>query len=242
MKINSILFLFTLILLSSCSNKQPIVGGIEAEGFTQNQIDSVLTNFEFNYDDPKFINGTSKILMPITTQFSEESTALISKGRGKVYDNIKWNFLFYDFSTGESHLLSDKKIRILNYRINIEKVGKVLSKSILYEICDNDFNLDKELNNLDAKQLFISKNDGTELTRLTPTHERLDSYTIVPFSDQILIKTRKDSNRDYIFDSNDETVWYQLNLDSSELKLNLILDSTMNKKIHQLYFDNWIKK
>ena len=112
--------LIVILSLTSCLNKQNEIDSAESDNFTQKQIDSVLTNFEFNYDDPKFINGTSKILMPITTQYAEQSSPLLSKGRSKEYDNIKWNFLFYDFSTGESHLLSDKKIRIINFRLNIK--------------------------------------------------------------------------------------------------------------------------
>ncbi|WP_160114060.1 MULTISPECIES: hypothetical protein [Aquimarina] len=239
-----LLFLLLIIIMYSCDRDHPKIEIIENENLTQHQIDSILTNFKFEYDKPVFIDSTSQVLLPITTQHSERKKTF-SRYSGDEYSWADypryWNILFYDKNSNQTRLLTESKMRITDYIVNIKETGAILSKSILYKIGDIDYNNDKKLNHNDPEHLFISRTDGTEFKRLSPKNEDLISYTLIPKSDQIMIETIRDTNSDLEFKPDDEKIWYLINL-SSDVKPIEIINSGLRKKIENLYFEQWLKK
>jgi hypothetical protein len=236
-----IYFIVLISLYASCNKSNPKIGVIEGKDLTQTQIDSIIDEYNFVYDDLTFIDSTSQVLFPITTQ---------KNYRGKRYSSYEyeaedypryWNILFYDNISNETNLLTNSKIRISSFKCNIKAGGLILKKRILYKIGDTDYNQDKRFNMEDPLHLFVSKIDGTELTRLSPLNEDLESYTIIPDTDKIIFRTRRDVDSDLDFDKEDELIWYQIDL-SVENSLKEIVKTTDRKLIEKLYFEQWLVK
>lgn len=239
-----LLFFLLIIIIYSCNKERQKIEIIEDENFTQHQIDSILTDFKFEYAKPVFIDSTPHILLPITTQLAERKKAFSrynSDGYSWADYPKYWNILFYNKSSNQTRLLTESKMRITDYVVNIKETGEILSKSILYKIGDIDYNKDKKLNHDDPEHLFISNTDGTQLKRLSPKNEDLVSYTLIPNSDQILIETIRDTDSDLEFKPDDEKIWYLIDL-SSGSKPTEIINSGLRKKIENLYFEQWLKK
>ncbi len=181
--------------------------------------------------------------MPISTKGNYRNKRNKFSGhRYESYDYPKyWNILFFNSDDNETNLLTDSKVRIQEFVCNIKNSGPILKNSILYEISDSDYNEDNKLNYDDPIHLFISKIDGNGLSRLSPLNERLKSYNIVPDTDKIIFRTVRDTNNDKLFDSEDEEVWYQIDL-ADENSIKEVIIEAERKKIEQLYFDQWLVK
>jgi hypothetical protein len=156
-----------------------------------------------------------------------------------------WNVLFYNRETGENQLLTEEKIRISQIhaiRDEYEEGSKIMKNKVLYEIGDIDYNKDKKLNNNDPEYLFSSEIDGKNLKRISPLNEDLQYFEVIPKSEQILIRTLRDINRDSIFNREDESIWYKAELVNQDWKIDEIIDSIGRKRIENLYFEQWLKK
>ncbi len=236
-----ILIILLTTLIFSCNKRQDRIQIVENKNLTQKQIDSVLDEYNFEYSRVVFIDSLEKAILPISTQ----------KARGgRRYKKVSysadsypryWNLLFYDVKTGKTKLLTEKKTRISDFRTNLTKVGKILKRSILYEIGDTDFDLDNKLTYSDPIQLFISDIDGENFRKLSPKNEHLTEYQIVPNTNKIIFQTLRDTNDDKKFDIKDEVIWYMIDL-SNESQSIEILNDNERKKIGNLYFQQWLVK
>ena len=236
-----ILFIITIFVLSSCNNDKPRIGIIEDKNLSQTQIDSILDEYNFVYADLTFIDSTNQILLPITTQRNYKRKMYSSNDYGTEDYPQYWNILFFNSENDTSNLLTQSKFNISSFDCNIENTGPILKNSILYRIGDVDYNKDKRINYNDPLHLFISKIDGSELTRLSPINENLESYRIVPNSDKIIFRTKRDIDSDLDFDNEDELIWYQINL-SEQNSIKEIVSPTERKLIEKLYFKQWLIK
>ena len=236
-----ILFIITIFVLSSCNNDKPRIGIIEDKNLSQTQIDSILDEYNFVYADLTFIDSTNQILLPITTQRNYKRKMYSSNDYGTEDYPQYWNILFFNSENDTSNLLTQSKFNISSFDCNIENTGPILKNSILYRIGDLDYNKDKRINYDDPIHLFISKIDGSELTRLSPINENLESYRIVPNSDKIIFRTKRDIDSDLDFDNEDELIWYQINL-SEQNSIKEIVSPTERKLIEKLYFKQWLIK
>lgn len=242
-----LIYLIIIIIgLFSCKERRPKIENIAIENLTQVQIDSILTEFKFQYENPIVLDSSNHILIPISTELLKRKTSYSKEG---YYSNDfprYWNVLFYNRLTGKINLLTQKKFRISE--IKAKKNNKefeeqdVLNGKILYTISDVDFNNDGKLNGKDPEFLFVSELDGSRLVRISPKNEDLVHYEIIQKSKEILIETRRDSNNDSIFDTRDELIWYKLKMKNSIWYNNEIVDSLSRKKIEKLYLEQWLKK
>ncbi|CAM1342703.1 hypothetical protein [Tenacibaculum amylolyticum] len=234
--------IFITILFSSCSKSNPRINVVEEKNLTQTQIDSIMDEYNFIYDDLAFIDSTNQVLFPITTQKSYDRS---SYGRYSKYETEDypryWNILFYNSSTGKTNLLTKSKVRISDFRFKIEESGPILSNKIIYKIGDTDYNQDKRFNYKDPLHLFISNIDGSELTRVSPLNEELEYYKIIPNTDKIIFRTIRDVNGDLRFNKEDELIWYQIDL-SIPNSLKEIINTSDRKLIEKLYFEQWLVK
>lgn len=156
-----------------------------------------------------------------------------------------WNILFYNRETGENKLLTNNKLRISYIhakRESLDEDEKIMSKKILYEISDIDFNNDQTLDDKDPEYLFSSEINGMNLKRISPINEHLQYFEVIPKSEQLLLRTLRDTNQDSIFNSKDELIWYNAKLENQEWALTEIIDSIGRKRIEKLYFEQWLKK
>ncbi|MFD2564997.1 hypothetical protein [Aquimarina rubra] len=234
-------FIALTLIVSSCNQSNPRIGIVEEKDLTQIQIDSILNEYNFVYDDLTFIDSTSQVLFPITTQKSyNRKRYSSSEYEAEDYPRY-WNILFYNNINGETSLLTNSKVRISDFRCNIKNSGPILKDRILYRIGDTDYNKDKRFNFEDPIHLFVSNIDGSELTRLSPLNEDLETYQIIPNTDKIIFRTTRDVDSDLDFDNEDELIWYQIDL-SKENSLKEIVKTSDRKLIEKLYFEQWLVK
>ncbi len=234
-----------IIGLLSCEEGGPRLESIE-EDLTTEQIDSILTEFKFEYESPIIVDSSNQVVIPISTELLE-SRKKYSKD-GYYLDEFPryWNVLFYNRKTGNTRLLTEDKIRISRIHVyeddEYEGVERIMKEKILYEIGDIDFNKDGKLTNKDPEYLFSTESDGTNLRRVSPLNEDLQYFEVVSEANQILIRTLRDVNQDSIFSRQDESIWYKAELMGQEWSLSEIIDSMGRKEIGRLYFEHWLKK
>lgn len=234
-----------IIGILSCQESKPRIESIETEDLTSEQIDSILTEFKFQYESPIVLDSTNQVLIPISTELLERRTKYSKDGYYSDDYPRYWNVLFYNRRTGENQLLTEDKIRISRIhavRDEYDEGGKLMNKKVLYEIGDIDYNKDEKLNDKDPEYLFSSEINGTNLKRVSPLNEDLQYFEVIPKSEQILIRTLRDINQDSIFNREDESIWYKAELINHEWKINEIIDSIGRKRIENLYFEQWLKK
>ncbi|MCH2230029.1 MAG: hypothetical protein MK105_06765 [Crocinitomicaceae bacterium] len=240
-----IIGIILIIGMLSCNENKPRIESIETEDLTTQQIDSILTEFKFEYESPIVIDSSDHILIPISTELLERRKTYSKDGYYSDDYPRYWNILFYNSLTGEERLLTENKVRISQiHTIGNEYDGrsKILNKKVLFEIGDLDYNKDSKLNAQDPEYLFCSEIDGTNLTRISPKNEDLQFFRVIPKTNQILIRTIRDTEQDSIFNREDESTWYKAELVNQVWKLEEIIDSTGRNKIENLYFDQWLKK
>ena len=241
----NLIYLVLIIGIFSCSEDKSRIEVIEAENLTTQQIDSILTEFKFQYESPIILDSTNQILIPISTELLNRRTKYSKDGYYSDNYPRYWNVVFYNRETGKNQLLTENKVRISQIhaiRNEYEGNNKVLDGKVLYEIGDEDYNNDGKLNGQDPKYLFCSEINGTNFIKISPDNEDLQFFKVIPKSNQILIRTIRDTKRDSIFDREDDSIWYKVKFDNEEWKLNEIIDSTGRKAIGNLYFEQWLKK
>ena len=249
------IFILCFVCLVACNSeqKQQMTNSI-TENLSESQIDSVLNQFQFEYENSVFIENSDEIMLPIKTSnltkeikndsyYSDYTEDISSYGkRGKGYETQSWNILFYNKKLETTHLLTDEKYNIVEYQPNLKETGAFLSKSILYKIISLDNNYDGKLDYKDPQNLYISTNDGKNLKLLSPQKEYLQSYTLVPQSDQIIIRTLRDVNNDSLFTlKDDEQIWYKIDLQTDSVAKEMV-EKNLQEKVKRLYFEQWLKK
>lgn len=95
-----------LLVILSCEEIAPKTQIIEEEDLTSAQVDSILTEFKFEYDSPIILDSSDQILLPISTKLLEKRTTYSSDGYFSDDFPRYWNVLFYDRKTGETQLLT----------------------------------------------------------------------------------------------------------------------------------------
>lgn len=237
-----ILLIFGIL---SCQESKSRTEYSDTKNLTSEQVDSILTEFKFQYENPIVLDSSNQVLIPISTELLERRTKLSKDGYYSDDYPRYWNILFYNRETGENKLLTDNKLRISYIhakRENLDEDEKIMSKKILYEISDIDFNNDQTLDDKDPEYLFSSEINGMNLKRISPINEHLQYFEVIPKSEQLLIRTLRDTNQDSIFNPKDELIWYNAKLENQEWALTQIIDSIGRKRIEKLYFEQWLKK
>lgn len=119
------------------------------------------------------------------------------------------NILFYNLSTGESYPLMKDTVHILSFAFHNE----FSTPRIFYRVVKNDVNGDSLYTNEDDVILYASDLNGKNLVQLTPDKQQFTDYFYYPKQHKILIKARINANGDKIFTNDDETNFYEVNLD-----------------------------
>ncbi|MEM7102804.1 MAG: hypothetical protein AAF502_06670 [Bacteroidota bacterium] len=208
---------------------------------TQHQIDSILMKFDFEYENPVLIDSSEIILLPISTEFLEKRKTYSYDGYYSDSYPRYWNILFYNQVSGSTKLLTESKIRISNFHVKHEKPGNILSQKILYIIGDVDYNGDGKLDTSDPDFLFSSNFDGSDLKRVSPQSEDLIYHSIIPNTDRLILRTRRDTDENREFSSEDEEIWYLLDLETNKGPVEIV-DEALRKKVKNLYFDQWLRR
>lgn len=216
-----------------------------ASTLTKTQLDSVLDSYNFSFANPVIPDSSAYILFPLGAYGEGKSKRSIIDLESSIstYDQPTgghWNMLFFHIPTQQTHLLSEHKILIADYKPSLLEAGPLFKESILYLIHDTDFNSDGKLDRKDPRYLYLSDRAGKSFRRISPEKEYVTKYQILPGSDQMLIQARKDTNGDLVFGGEDELVWYFFDVNKN-ISLQPILDSIGRKSMEEKFFKQWLQ-
>ncbi len=231
-------------VIYSCSKKKHRVETIEIENLTTQQIDSILTKFNFQYESPIVLHSTNQVLIPISTKLLKRKKTLSKEGYNSDDYPRYWNVVFYNIETGEHQLLTERKVRISEIYFNTDENNRqhnIMKDKVIFEIGDDDYNNDGKINSNDPEYLFCSDLNGMNLTRISPKDEDLQDFKIISKSNEILIKTLRDSKEDSVFNSEDESILYKATLSNQKWTLKEVIDSIGRQNIENLYLKQWVK-
>ncbi|MGN7866309.1 hypothetical protein [Chryseobacterium sp. 22458] len=159
-------------------------------------------------------------------------------------DNGYWNIVFLNSNTNEYHLLTDNKVLILNYdyKYNAEEGTNISKKTdhIFYNIRSKDYNKDKLLNEKDPVYLFVSDKSGKQLRQISPANYDLNSWKYIQSSNKVIMTATKDSNKNDLFDNEDEISTFEIILGKSETPKE-VFQSDLKNKLKKLYDRDWKK-
>jgi hypothetical protein len=157
-------------------------------------------------------------------------------------DNGYWNMIFLDSNTNEYHLLTEKKILILDYdyKYNTEEGINIAKKTdhIFYNVRSFDYNQDKLINEKDPIYLFVSDRFGKNFRQISPTNYSLNSWKYIQSSNKVVMTATKDSNNNKLFDDKDEILTFEIILDQSEMPKE-VFQSDLKDKLKKLYDRDW---
>lgn len=244
MRLN-VFVLSALLFFLACRSSDPVVeklAGREKEQVKPELLDSLAQYFYMNYDYEVITPDSEYVLINLSSRKLQSRYGRRKGVYGK--ESVRyWNVYFYNLTTGAGHLLSREKIGIeeINVYNNRTSSVKVLDGKIMYVLKDTDYNNDGLLNYLDPEFLFVSDYDGSNLQRLSPEGENMTHYSVIPGTDDILIKTERDSNQDSLFGWRDNQVWYHARLVEGQWKLSEIIDESSRHEIDSLFFQQWME-
>lgn len=169
-----------------------------------------------SFDSYRQLDSTSYILIAIEWDNSPRVDEIKVAGAGKGQ-----NIFFYDPETEEKRFLFEGRMQIiesykghlLNSRYKGDTSERPLNKEhMYYSVINEDYNRDKKLDSNDPSYLYMSRFDGTGLTRLTPESYDLQTYRYIEKSNIILATLTYDENKDGKFNNNDSEVLYKIDL------------------------------
>ena len=179
----------------------------------------------------------------------EESSLGYSKRAGE--GNMYWNIIFHNYKTGENNLLEpEKKILIGGYDLGGYS-GKTFTSGrvetykqtpyIFYTVYIDDYNADKKLGTDDPAYFFISNADGSGFKQLSPPNISITQKNFPKNNPLLLLSGIRDSNKDKKFDTDDEQVYYKVNMADSSFKAEEIFSQSFKIKLKKLFDKNWKK-
>ncbi len=123
-----------------------------------------------------------------------------------------YNLIFQNTKTDEIKYLTNDRIIGNKFRYLREVYQKTGKKYIVLEIRDKDTNKDGEIDNQDIISLYICEISGSKLQKLSPENQNLLGWKIDNQLNKLYFQTRKDINKDGVFDTKDSTLLYFVNL------------------------------
>ena len=235
-----------LTALLSCQNENQQFEPIAApEELTDTQIDSILTKFDFKYENAILIDSTDQMLIPLTTNQIQEGRKKKFSSQGYSSNSFPrfWNIIFYNKRTGVTKVLTKDKTRISRIHANRSKMeNNTMKNKILYELTQTDYNQDGRLNSMDPEFLYASDLNGNKLVRVSPDNEDLKHFDVMPDANQIILRTLRDTNQDSIFNRDDESILYKAELTENKWELTEIIVTELRKEIETLYIQQWLTK
>ena len=245
-KMGKVILTLAFLILLSCCNNQRSNQVIDTENLTEEEIDSLLLEYKFSYESVILVDSSKYMMIPISTKLLDRR---ISYGKDGYYSDDYpryWNILFYNQNTGTTTLLTEKKVRISRIyseqRDSEDEKGTVFKGKILYVIGDEDFNNDDKVDSEDPDNLFSSDLDGMNLERISPVGEHFQYFRVVPETNELLIRTLRDSDGDKKFDRDrDLQIWYTAQLIDRRWALSELIDSTGRDRIENLFFEQWLR-
>lgn len=215
--------------------EQPVTGGtdsvVAAKG-PQSKLNLQISKLEE-------IDSSGMLMFPLAMGETAQ------RGKSEYYKevpyNMYWNIIFYNTTSGASHLLSDTMKLLVNdfgYN-NPGQRDKLKSKSrLFFNLTVNDNNKDGLLDGDDPNYLFVTDKQGKNLQQVSPAGCDFFDWYVVENSDLIIMLVRVDSNKDQKFDEEDEKAAYRFDLANDSIPTEIV-GPVVKDKLRNLYHRNW---
>jgi len=119
-------------------------------------------------------------------------------------DGIITNVIFEDVKTGARKELTERKLQISRIQFAKELFEVNEAQYLIYTVTDSDTNQDQRLNGLDIQSLYISQIDGSDFQKLNKDLSQVIAWEILPKLGRLYFRTVEDSNRNGLFDIEDD--------------------------------------
>ncbi|MDO4763409.1 MAG: hypothetical protein Q4A00_03390 [Flavobacteriaceae bacterium] len=234
------LFLPTLVaLLFSCSESPKV----ERISFSEKE-ELLNKNFHLKMNSFYEIDNAGILIFPLTESLYTKESTIGRNSYGRTYktilDKSYWNIVFFNSNTNEYHLLTDKKVMILDTDYGNDIDISKPTKYIFYDVVNIDYNKDKLLNEDDPISLFVSDKFGKNFRQISPKNTSVKDWKYIETSNKVIMNTIKDSNKNNQFDDNDEVLTYEVVLDQAE-KPREVFKPELKETLKKLYDRDWRK-
>jgi len=171
---------------------------------------------DLNYEESVIIEGTDYVMYPVSIKIETKSKNYVSK-RG--FDREIYNIVFYNYKTGEKHLLFDSTQKINNIApviTDFHQVKKNKNSKILLQIIITDFDNNNDLKaGHDPAYLFMCDTDGKNITQISPDFVDVRSWKFINEEKTLIeVDGKVDSNNDQKFDGEDREYLYIIDIEN----------------------------
>jgi hypothetical protein len=235
MKNNILIFILTLTLYSCNKNSQRLES--TSNGDTE---PSSVENLNIQMNSFTEIDSTGVLIFPLQMGQNERDDGNYSYK--EMPENGFWNIMFLNSNTNEYHLLTEKKILILDYdyKYNAEEGINISKKTnhIFYNVRSADYNKDKVINEKDPIYLFVSDRFGKNFRQISPSNLSLNSWKYIQSSNKVIMTATKDRNTNNLFDDKDEVLTFEIILDKAETPKE-VFQPEVKELLKKLYDRDW---
>ena len=236
MKTNILILLVAIISLVSCEKS---LTDIESSSNVETE-PSAIENLNIQMNSFSEIDSTGILIFPLQMGQNKRDDGDFTYK--EMPDNGYWNIIFFNSITNEYHLLTDKKIMILDYdyKYNSEEGINVSKKTnhIFYNVRNIDFNNDKLINDKDPISLFVSDRFGKNFRQISPLNMSINNWKFIQASNKVVMTATIDSNKNKLFDGNDEVLTFEVLLDSL-VQPKEVFNSELKNTLKKLYDRDW---
>lgn len=200
--------LLATVITSACSERRtdqkPSSEPAKEAGSSESQAQP-----SFFAGTPELIPGTAFALVPI--QSSTESHGWKPDLGGSSSGDSSpdtWNLAFADLSTGETHLLWDRRALILNFEVATRDGASEspVAVGVLMDVVEEDTDGNGALTAEDGSRAYLADVAGKSLAALTPDGTQLVNWQYDQDAKAVILRVRLDSDHDRVFSEDDATV------------------------------------
>ncbi|MDA3882271.1 MAG: hypothetical protein PF481_03220 [Bacteroidales bacterium] len=171
---------------------------------------------DLNFEKSVKIKGADYLMYPVSIKIETKSENYVSK-RG--FEREIYNIVFYNYKTGEKHLLFDSTQKIKNIApviLDYRQIKKNKNSKIIFQIIVNDFDSNNDLKaGHDPAYLFMSDDNGKNLTQISPDFVDARSWKFINEEKTLIeVDGKVDSNNDQKFDGADREHIYIIDIEN----------------------------
>lgn len=149
-----------------------------------------------------------------------------------------FNLVFFGPGGADAHLLlPHSRYRIIQIDTKTQPLARW--PYIIYTALIADTNKDKELGFEDAKALLVSDRQGRNVVQITPDTAAAEAWQVTP--PHLVVALRFDSNRNHLFESNDDLQWAQYDLRDLRAAPVPLLPSALRNQMQQQLVDYHVR-
>lgn len=193
---------------------------LENNLFTENSRSSLLTS-----ELPIEIDSSNYIMFPVIENGAQKERK--SYKISKSYSSYYVNMIFQNIKTNETHYLSQKNLKIINFN-ELRNKNNQPENVILYEVIDEEVN-DKSIS---ITSIYLSDNSGKNFTKVSLKNHHLKNWKYLPKTKKIYFNTTVDTNNNKEIDIEDASYLFNVSIENFKSKKILTKElETLNHKL-----------